>query len=152
VRAVRAAGFPVGVFMSSRKVSRQDFQSACAQPDPEDGLDPRRFLRESRPHVANRKALQLCSQVARLISSILAGECGDEVLSDLAVESVVPAPNASRLLVTVYLTTRASEVTAEEVQAHLQQARGLLRSEVAAGIHRKRAPDLSFRVIQRSHE
>src|SRR5687768_1969741 len=55
------------------------------------------------------KTQQLCRQVSRALSLALAGECADPMLQDLVVHSVLPAPNASRLLVNVYLSTRRDD-------------------------------------------
>ncbi|HWG46467.1 MAG TPA: hypothetical protein VN688_27140 [Gemmataceae bacterium] len=128
--------------MVSRKISRHDLFSACAQPGPDDGHDPRLDRREGTVKVPNRKALQLCAQVERTLASVLAA-CGDDVLRDLRVESVVPAPHAGRLLVTLAPTVA---VETSQVMEHLEKARGKLRSESAAAINRRRAPDLVFRV------
>ncbi len=43
--------------------------------------------------------MQLCRQVAVTLDMVLSGECRDELLQSLRVESVQPAPNASRMLV-----------------------------------------------------
>jgi ribosome-binding factor A len=51
------------------------------------------------------------------------------------------------MLVTVYPGPSASGRTTAEVYEHLEQAQGLLRSEVAAAIHRRKVPDLIFRVL-----
>ena len=48
----------------------------------------------------DRKALQLCHQVAETLEEVLA-ECGDGLLQALRVLDVEPAPDASRLLVTL---------------------------------------------------
>ena len=45
----------------------------------------------------HHKTLQLCRQAQRALSLALAGECDDDLLRSLYVESVVPAPDASRL-------------------------------------------------------
>ena len=50
----------------------------------------------------NRKALQLCGEVGRTLSQVLAWESGDDLLRDVVVDSVTPAPDSSRLLVIVY--------------------------------------------------
>src|SRR6478672_834031 len=120
--------------MRSRKISRRDLLSACEQPGPEDGRDPRLDRRGQSGKVPNRKALQLCAQVARTLTAVLAA-CGDEVLRNLVVESVTPAPNASRLLVRV---ASSVAVEAEPLLAHLQQAHSMLRSEVASAVNRRR--------------
>ncbi len=90
------------------------------------------------------KALRLCGQVARAISLALAGEFDDEVLLSLTVVSVDPAPNASRLLVTV----TAESGDPDLILARLNGVRGILRAGVAATVCRKRAPELSFLVLR----
>jgi hypothetical protein len=74
--------------------------------------------------------LQLCSEAERTLGAVLAGECDDDVLRELTVVSVVRAPNAGRLLVTVALPPSAG-VPAEEVLQRLLRASGRLHSEVA---------------------
>ena len=133
--------------MSPRRIARKDLFAGCAEPGPGDGLDPRLESREEPPKVANRKALLLCGEAERTLSAVLAGECGDDVLRNLLVASVKPAPTSARLLVTVYLAAPMEGVDAGQVLARLERARGLLRSEVAAALHRRRAPDLMFRVV-----
>jgi hypothetical protein len=48
-----------------------------------------------------------------------------------------------RLLVTL----RPGGAGPEAARDHLARARGLLRSEVAAAVHRRKAPDLVFQVL-----
>ena len=96
----------------------------------------------------DHKTQQLCRQVSRALSLALAGECGDPILQDLVVHSVVPAPNASRLLVNVYLsTTHREDVPVWQILAALEGAGKLLRREVTAAIVRKRAPELEFQIV-----
>jgi ribosome-binding factor A len=68
------------------------------------------------------------------------------VLQDLSVLSVEPAPDASRLLVTVQLTGLRDSVGPERVLASLQRVRSVLRCEVAAAIRRRKAPELIYRL------
>src|SRR4051812_24793608 len=103
-----------------------------------------------RKGAAQRKALQLCSQVAQTLHGALQGECGDDCLRDLLVEAVEPFPNAGRLLVTVSLSPAAAAVPLAEILEHLERARGLLRSEVAAAVCRRKVPELVFRVRPRA--
>lgn len=63
------------------------------------------------------------------------------------VAAVDPAPGPGRLLVTVVLPLRASAAEMEEALAALVEQRAALRAEVARAIHRKRVPDLAFRVV-----
>jgi len=139
--------------MSSSKHRRRR-PSAASELDPvtpgersdliEEDLDDSVFFRrrESRrtsPRHAH-KDHQLCAQVAALIATALY-ELDDPVLSGLMVATVAPAPDASRLLVTVL---DPASHPADLVVAHLFGIRGHLRAEIALGITRKRVPELAF--------
>jgi ribosome-binding factor A len=133
--------------MKRKKPSIRKMLLSCKEPGPEDGLDPRYDVRGEPGKVANRKALQLCGQIAQTLQAVLAGECGDDLLRELRVESVVPAPTSARLLVTLMLATPGAGVPVAAVLARLHAAQGLLRGEVAAAINRRRVPELTFRLI-----
>jgi ribosome-binding factor A len=133
--------------MKRKKPSIRKMLLSAHQLGPEDGLDPRYETRAAGARVSNRKALQLCGQVARTLQTVLAGECGDDLLRELRVESVSPAPNSGRLLVTLSLATPGAGVPVSELLARLHRAQGLLRREVAATINRRRAPELTFRLL-----
>lgn len=130
--------------MSSRKPSRRQLLSSCADLGPDDGVDPRTLFRKPSGRVSNRKALQLCGQVGRTLNEVLAA-CGDDSLRELIVASVRPAPTSARLLVTVCPAVRGP-IDPSLVLERLQRASGLLRREVAAAIHRRKTPELTFRV------
>ena len=87
----------------------------------------------------NYKALQLCRQVQRAIA--LALPSGDEVLGDVYVADVTPAPDAAHLLVHVVVPAGVSIV---DVLRRLDEITPRLRAEVAQAITRKRAPEISF--------
>ena len=92
---------------------------------------PARFRAEATPQKGDRKVRQLCSQVAETLSLVLSGECADELLQNLEVVAVDPAPNASLLLVTVRSTCTAETVDSAEVSARLAAIMGkLLRGRV----------------------
>ena len=86
---------------------------------------------------------RLCQQACEALSLALACSA-DSALRDLSVVTVSPAPDASRLLVTI---AASESVDHDHILDKLQVARGYLRSEVAAAIHRKRTPELMFRVL-----
>jgi ribosome-binding factor A len=130
--------------MPSRK--HRNKQNVVPFTGTEDGIDPRLKPRERKSGGPDRKALQLCSQVARTLNGVLQGECGDECLRDLRVDSVLPFPSTARLLVTVALTSATATLDPFQVLEHLERAKGLLRGEVAAAVCRRKAPDLLFRV------
>jgi ribosome-binding factor A len=97
-------------------------------------------------HNEGRKVKQLCRQVADTLDLVL-GDCRDERLQALHVISVVPAPNSSRLLVTVSVDLPSAEFDQQEILELLDQQTGRLRGEVAASINRKRVPTLAFHVV-----
>jgi ribosome-binding factor A len=102
--------------------------------------------RSARRKWADIKTLRLCGQAARTFNLFLSG-CGDGVLQSLIVDSVDPGPDPSWLLVTVIVADLEAAVNAAEILEHLDRARGLLRSELAAAIRRKRTPNLMFRLM-----
>lgn len=112
----------------------------------DDGLDPRQFFDRRTAPTADRKTLQLCRQVARALHQVLA-ESPNDLLRDLVVESVVPAPNARRLMIAV--STTATLTGPSQLLAQLNAASPWLRAEMAAAICRKRAPELAFTVLAR---
>jgi ribosome-binding factor A len=129
--------------MTSRRISRKDLRAGCEQIGPQDGVDPRYdyLPGQRRP---GRKTLQLCSQVAETLAGVLA-EQADEVLRDLVVVRVTPA-GSGRMLATVTPASSAAVRDTAVVLSHLANAHGLLRSEVAHAVHRRKAPDLIFQV------
>ncbi len=84
--------------------------------------------------------------MAETLSFVLQADCNDDVLRDVLVESVVPAPDSTRLLVTVMPSPAADTLNPADVHERLLQAYGKLRSEVAASICRRKVPELIFSV------
>lgn len=129
------------------------------------GGDGGDFFRRSADRKADQKARQLCRQVYRTLTVALPG-LGDAALQDLTVIAVDPAPDAGHLLVTVSPGSPdhgddeqetvgnnggrdGSSSGGLDLLARLSGAAGRLRAEVARDIVRKRAPELSFRVVPR---
>ncbi len=108
----------------------------CAEPGPGDGMPRRRQRR--RTSDSDRKVRQLCGAVSRTIGLAL-GASGDPLLQSCWVESVTPAPDASRLQIRVATFEHADPMG---FAATLSAATPWLRSEVAAALHRKRTPHL----------
>ena len=94
----------------------------------------------------DRKLAQLCAQVEEIVSLAL-GDSADDRLHDLVVQSVSPGPDGARLLVAVVATEPLDMDSIETLYSALDRARPWLRQQVAAGIHRKRTPDLAFQVL-----
>jgi len=117
-----------------------------AAADADDGQDPRDFFkRESSTRGQGRKTRQLCAQVTQTLEQLL-GEAADAQLQALHVVEVAPAPDASQLVV-LLASLAGGDVDPGEAEAALGRAAGWLRSEIAAAIHRKRAPSLIFRIL-----
>lgn len=110
--------------------------------DPEfaQALGRRTSDRLSSGRQAERKARQFCRQVQRALNLALADRHADG-LNDLFVEDVSPGPDCGHLLVHVVVP---SDRLVAEVLSALRADASRLRSEVAAAITRKRAPELSF--------
>jgi ribosome-binding factor A len=128
---------------------REQMLACCGEIQEDDGVDPRRFFKSpSGQNKQDRKTQQLCQQVEQTLSLVLSGEFSDELLQSLIVESVIPAPNASQLLVTVRIENGHEDAPDPSVVLErLDRVVGRLRSEVAVSITRKRAPGLKFQVV-----
>ena len=109
--------------------------------------EPPDYARHSHRRQQDNKLAQMCRQVQRILALSLSGECHDETLSELAVQNVVPAPDASRLLVQVYFVDSRMAVQLPDLLEKLARATPWLRREVARGIVRKRAPELVFQLV-----
>jgi ribosome-binding factor A len=90
----------------------------------------------------------MCGEIARTLGMVLGWESGDPLLRELIVEAVEPAPDSTRVLITVSLPCE-SRFGYGEILNRLLRATGRLRTEIAAAIHRKRVPELTFRVVGR---
>lgn len=126
--------------------TRRRMLDYCGEVQPEDGSDPRRpFVHSPNERQQGRKAKQLCRQVETALGYVLAGDEADPLLESLQVVSVSPAPNSSRLLVTVWAD--GESIDRQAIHDRLQRHAGRLRTEIAAAITRRRAPTLIFNVV-----
>lgn len=91
-----------------------------------------------------RKTGQLCKEVSRTLACAL-GASREEQIRDLSIVAVEPAPDAARLLVTVCPRSVAPGEL-PQLRELLASQRGLLRTEVAAALQRRRTPELAFHV------
>lgn len=128
---------------------RAQMLACCGEIQEDDGVDPRRFFKShSDRSKRDRKTQQLCQQVEQTLSLVLSGEFSDELLQSLIVESVIPAPNASQMLVTVSIeSSLEAPANPSVVLERLDRVVGRLRAEVAASITRKRAPALKLLIV-----
>lgn len=131
--------------MSRRRRKADDLNRLAADLGPEDGGDPREF--HAKPwdarKKASRKGQQLCQQVKDALTMALPA-CADPLVQGLSVLAVEPAPHTGRLLVIL----RGEEGSSHpEVLQSLVRATGYLRTEAAAAISRRHAPELIFQVL-----
>jgi ribosome-binding factor A len=129
--------------MASRRFESKPPAGLCTEVLVDDGADPRFDVKHPQGKVSNRKALQLCRQVERTLTVALEGE----LLRDLTVEAVVPAPDSSRLLITLRYHGPDTVKTAELHDA-LHASHAKLRGEIAADLHRRKTPDFTFHVMR----
>lgn len=126
---------------------RDYWRNLAGAPGPDDGVDPRRPSGRSGRRRADRKTLQLCGQVADTLNFVLSGECDDDVLRNVYVVRVEPAPDASQLMVVLAPFDPNDAPPADVIHTHLGHASSMLRREVAESISRRKAPQLLFRVL-----
>jgi ribosome-binding factor A len=132
--------------MKRPRPSKPSTRRAAPAVGPREGVDPRIVSsRGSAGGRAGRKTAQLCHQVAETLEQLFA-EQEDDVLQALHVVSVDAAPDESHLLVTVAPATGALSRDPIVIHQRLEQATGLLRSEVAGAITRRKVPGMSWRV------
>ncbi|VAX42105.1 hypothetical protein MNBD_PLANCTO03-2012 [hydrothermal vent metagenome] len=117
-------------------------RSLCADLYDDDRPPPRRREGQRSESSNDRKTMQFCAQVRRVLQSHIPSHRCPEFI-DLFIETVEPAPDASRLRVVISIPARSLHTPAA---IHLQLAAmtGFLRSEIASAISRKRVPTLSF--------
>ncbi|HEY0192795.1 MAG TPA: hypothetical protein VGC42_16865 [Kofleriaceae bacterium] len=89
------------------------------------------------------KDLQVCRQVFDALSLAM-GELDDPLIVELVLESVTPAPNASR--VQINLMPARAGIDREAALAALAKVTPELRAQVAAELTRKRVPELVFQL------
>jgi ribosome-binding factor A len=106
----------------------------------------RLFFDLERPR-RDHKLPQMCKQIERAANEVLMGEMADEVWTGACVAAVEPAPDASRLAVIVVLPAGTGDEQVVRAEAALRRAAPAFRRAAAAAIHRKRTPELAFRVL-----
>ena len=100
--------------------------------------------------MSNRRAYkdqQLCSQVSHALSYCISEGEPQEIMECLQVQAVVPAPDASRLMVTVSFDSGDESISYDSVVEALESNNSRLRFEVSQAINRKKTPQLAFCLI-----
>jgi ribosome-binding factor A len=134
--------------MALDRRTRRELLAHCDEMHDDDGIDPGEFFKSDRIHKKEHHNLRrLCRQVAETLDQVLAGEIADTLLQCLHVVSVAPAPDASRLLVTLRADCKRDEFDRNLLDDRLAACKSRLRCEVAAAITRRKAPSLTFYLI-----
>jgi ribosome-binding factor A len=136
--------------MALDKRTREQLLAHCGDIHDDDGVDPREFFKAGRPQKhkkEDRKARQLCRQVAETLDQVLSGETSDDVLRGLRVIDIAPAPDSSRLLVTLYVDCEPEHFDRQQVEERLACCKGQLRCAIAAAITRRKAPTLVYNIV-----
>ena len=121
--------------------SRGSKESHFIDPDFIEALDENESGSASSRRQVERKTRQFCRQVQRALNFALADRSIGDGIEGLFVEEVSPAPDCGRLLVHMLVP---GSLPVADVMIALGRETPRLRSEVAAAITRKRAPELCF--------
>jgi hypothetical protein len=115
-----------------------------------DGVDPRleqlqrgrSGIRRKPDYGAERLAHQIrdCLQFSTVLSEV--------GLEQFVFVGVVPGRRNGQFLIEVAPLDPAAAYDPQEVEQLLESCRGRVRAEVAEGVHRRKAPDIAFRVRQ----
>jgi len=100
--------------------------------------------------MGNRKTYkdqQLCQQVAHALAYCINEGDPQAIMECVRVESVTPAPDGSRLMVTVSFDSDDADVDYDAVVQALEGNNSRLRFEVSQAINRKKTPQLAFCLI-----
>jgi ribosome-binding factor A len=109
--------------------------------------DEARFFFDLESARPDHRVHSLCRQAQEAVSLAFAEAVADVRLDGAWVASVDPAPGPGHLLVSVVLPPGADGDAVDAAWAALREMTPWVRSEVARAIHRKRVPELSFRVV-----
>ncbi len=111
------------------------------------GVDPKLFFHAREDRKINYKAQQVSKEVERTLSFILNSNKAGEILQSLNLLYVEPLPNSSHLIVVVSPGYSETSLSEREILEALQNASGWIRKEIGYSLHRRRVPELSFRVL-----
>lgn len=136
--------------MALSRKQRDTMRALCGEIHEEDGVDPRNYFQAggSDRHKNDYATLRLCAQVRQTLELCLPGALGDVGLT-LRVESVTPAPDASRLLVSIATDASTTEEHRRRITARLAELTPWIRSEVASAITRRNTPGLVYALAVR---
>lgn len=116
----------------------------CGEIHEDDGIDPREYFKSDfNSRKDDRKARQLCAQVAQTLHLVLS-DCDDPLVQMMDVTMVTPNPDGQCLRVHVTCSQQCSH---EQAILAIEQQAARLRFEISRSIHRKRVPNLVFALL-----
>lgn len=118
----------------------------CAQPQEDDGVDPRRFFDRRRSHTNDKRVRQLCRQAFEALSLSLPEQ--DRSLAGVRLVAVRPGRDGSQLVATFGVNRALRESERRALECALARHRGRLRAEIARAVTRRHAPDLMFEIVE----
>jgi hypothetical protein len=127
----------------------RDIRTVVAEIGPGDGVDPREE-KVQRLRVGTRRKPDLASE--RLGNQIFDALCLSSLLAEIGLEdftftSVTPTGRGGPFVVGVYCSDPDVNFEPQAIENILQQKKGLFRAEVSQAVHRRKAPELHFRVL-----
>lgn len=134
----------------NKKQREKLLRENCGAINEDDAIDPRHYFFNKRKNRSkHRKVYQLCRQVFETLQ--LAINSIHRKLINVSVVEVLPAPDASRLLVIVSIDCVAAIESAseiEEIVAILNDNTPRMRTEIARAINRRKTPNLVFEIAR----
>ena len=131
--------------MKKPKRGRKRNEGCAGEKHQDDGVDPREFFKPPRRDKRSIKDLQLSNQVRQCLELVIEDHILDICPGGCMIYAVEPAPDATRMLVTVAVADKNRDAVRDRLAE--VEVMGELRTEVAGAIHRKRTPELRFMVI-----
>ena len=131
-----------------RNFDRKKALKNCGTINEDDLIDPRDYFKPQRNESRNQvKTQQLCRQVEQTLEMVINDCDPDSMVASMRVSAVIPAPDCSRMLVTLIVDIALEQFDMNQAMEDLVEQKSRLRSEVARSISRKRAPLLIYNLL-----
>lgn len=127
-----------------RNIKAELWRDLCAQLGEDDGVDSRHENRHRDNSRDEKHDQRLCGRVARVVQLSLAADVHDPEVASLIVKHVTTAPDASKLRVTLSPSPLNELTDPQSLLPRIERVRGVLRTEIARAINRRRTPNLLF--------
>lgn len=129
--------------MERKNATTELIKQLCGEIRDDDGVDPRHAKRREQKPDYEKRDQRLGAQIRRQLELALPDLLLRSGVRFCEILSVEPAPDASRFSVAVVVNKEDVAVAIEV----LARRKGVIRTEVAGAIHRKKAPDFTFELL-----